>query len=304
MLAVGACWALDDAFAQAIEHGRGNIVSIDMNRSTVNLRDPQNRVTTWRFQSDAKVKFTDGAPFYPNPSVRDLRPPMYVHYTFTNEVIVSFDVAELGFNPGDPKSSSAAYKREGYSRTVVGRVSAYDPSVRQVAVEHDGQTEAFQLTERTDQRLEPGTQVELRTDWSGQRELVSQLRVVNDTAQGARASSGQGGRASGQGNRGSGQGDSSYGQGDSARRQGDRTSGQGGQAYGKEQAYRKGGASSGWSTGRVVRISSRGVLMEVAGTRETYGVANSRLANRLRAGQTVRFDWEDRDGRPYITDIR
>ena len=290
LLAVGAFGPLDDAFAQAIEHGRGNIVSIDMNRSTVNLRDPQNRVTTWRFQSDAKVKFTDGAPFYPNPSLRDLRPPMYVHYTFTNEVIVSFDVAELGFNPGDPTSSSTSYKREGYSRTVVGSVSAYDSRARQVAIEHDGKTEAFQLTERTDQQLEPGTRVELRTDWAGQREVVTELRVVNETVQDERGSSSADDRARRRDDRSYGKGEQAYGKGE--------------RAYGKEQAYRKGGAASGWTSGRVVRITSRGVLMEVEGTRETYGVASSRLLSRLRAGQTVRFDWEDRDGRPYITDIR
>ncbi len=264
LLLVGVCWTLDDAIAQPLEHGRGNILSIDTNRSTVDLRDPKNRVTTWRFRSDAKVKFTDGTAFFRNPSVRDLRPPMYVHYTFANEVIVSFDVVELGFRPGDETGGSDSRKQLGVSRTVVGRVSAYDASARQVAIEHNGQTEAFQLTGSTDQRLEPGTRVQLRTDWSGQRELVSELRVLADAAQDER--------------------DSGTGEGAYDRR---------GNLQGKE----------GNAQGRVVRISTSGVLMEVAGTQERYGIASSSLAKRLRVGETVRFHWENRDGKPVITKV-
>jgi hypothetical protein len=265
LLLVGVCWTLDDAFAQPLEHGRGNILSIDMNRSTVDLRDPQNRVTTWRFRSDAKVKFTDGAAFFRNPSVRDLRPPMYVHYTFANEVIVSFDVVELGFQPGDQTGGSDSRKQLGVSRTVVGRVSAYDASVRQVAIEHNGQTEAFQLTGSTDQRLEPGTRVQLRTDWSGQRELVSELRVLADAARDERD---------------------------------ERDSGEG--AYNRRGNVQ---GKEGDARGRVVRISTSGVLMDVAGVQERYGVASSSLAKRLRAGETVRFHWENRDGKPVITKV-
>jgi hypothetical protein len=179
--AVGAFWALDRASAQPIEHGRGNIVSIDQDRATIELRDPKGRVANWRFRRDAKVKFTDGAAFFANPSVRDLRQPMYVHYTSVNQVIDTFDVVELGFRPGSA-DTGGMYKQQGVSRTVTGKVSAYDPRVRQVSVEHHGLTEAFQLTERTDRKLDPGMQIELRTDWSGQQELVSELRVLSTPA--------------------------------------------------------------------------------------------------------------------------
>ena len=54
----------------------------------------------------------------------------------------------------------------------------------------------------------------------------------------------------------------------------------------------------------MVRISSTGVLMEVAGARETYAVASSRLLSRLHVGETVRFDWEDRNGKLVITNVR
>jgi hypothetical protein len=50
--------------------------------------------------------------------------------------------------------------------------------------------------------------------------------------------------------------------------------------------------------------SARGVVREIAGAQETFAVASSRLSRRLRAGETVRFDWETRDGRLVITNIR
>ncbi len=270
VLLAAAIWPLC-AMAQRVEHGRGNIVSIDQNRLTVDLRDPQNRTATWRFRRDATVKFTDGAPFFPNPSVQDLRPPMYVHYTFVNEVIDSFDVVELGFNPGNPADTgSSSRKEQGVSRTVTGRVTAYDPSVRQVEIEHDGTRETFQLTNRSDQRLQAGQRVELRTDWSGQQELVSQLRVVggrNDNS-----SRRTGGGSSGAVNRGS------------------RGGSRGNQASSAE--------------GEVVRITSRGVVMLVGGAEQTYAVADSGLLRRLRVGDTVTFDWEDRNGGMVITNVR
>ncbi len=272
ILALGVSAAADSAFAQPIEHGRGNIVSIDQDRGTVELRDPKNRVTTWRFQRDAQVKFTDGAGLYPNPSVRDLRPPMYVHYMSVNQVINSFDVVELGFKPGS-QDTGGMYKKQGISRTVTGKVTAYDPRVRQVAVDHHGLNEAFQLTDRTDQKLQPGMQIELRTDWSGQQELVSSLRVISTPD--ARDDRGR------RDNR-----DSSN---DRSRR--------------RHSGDRDDSGSS--AEGRVVRINSRGVVMDVAGTRVSYVVADSRLLDRLQVGDSVRFNWEeDDDGQLVITNIR
>ncbi len=246
------------AIAQQVEHGRGKIESIDVNNLTVQLRDPQGRVATRSFAKDATVKFTDGAGFFRNPSIYDLRAPMYVHYTFSNDVIDSVDVVELGFDPATADSSTtgaSARKEQGVARTVTGRVYAYDPAVRQVAVEHGGTRETFQLTSRSDAQLKAGDRVELRTEWSGQRELVTDLRVL------------------------------------SAGRRSD----------GSSLPSSDGSGST--AEGRVVRISQRGVLMDVAGTQQTYGVANSRLLRRLRVGDTVRFSWEDRKGRLFITSV-
>jgi hypothetical protein len=260
------------ATAQNVEHGRGNIVSIDHDRQTVQLRDPQGRTATWRFNSGAPVRFTDGGSFFANPSVRDLRPPMYVHYTFSNEVINGFDVVELGFDPATGNSSSSATKQQGRARTVTGRVTAYDPSVRQVEVEHGGNRETFQLTGSSDTALRAGDRVTLRTDWSGQRELVVEVRRANQDGDGGRSDVSSGSSATTRGT--------------SSRRPED-------------------GSNRGESEGRVVRLASREVVMEVAGSQQTYTVGNSSLMRELRVGDTVQFEWRrDDSGRLYIMDVR
>ena len=243
------------SLAQRVEQSRGNIVSIDHSRGTIELRDPQGRTGTWRFNRNATVKFTDGRSYFPNPSTADLRPPMYVHVTFSNEVIDGFDVVELGFQPGNEDSVNQA-KRPGQSRVVTGRVTAYDGNVKQVELDVNGRRETFQLTDRSNQQLKAGDRVQLRTEWSGQRELVAEAKLLSGSTSTQPAASG------------------------------DVTS------------------SAQQAEGEVVRISPRGVVMQVAGAEQTYVVANSSLLQRLRVGNVVRFAWENRSGRLYITDVR
>ncbi len=182
------------ALAQRVEHGRGNIVSIDHDRQTIELKDPQGRTGTWRYNRNASVKFTDGPGFFPNPSTADLRAPMYVHFTFTNEVIDSFDVVELGYQPGNEESASGR-KQPGTPRTVIGSVTAYDANAKQVEVEHDGLRETFQLNDRSNQRLQTGQRVQLRTEWSGPRETVIETRLLAGTDTGRFGSGGAIGRS-------------------------------------------------------------------------------------------------------------
>jgi len=255
-LAVATLWPTAGQ-AQNVEHGRGNIVSIDRNRMTVDLRDEKGRVGTWRFSNNATVRFTDGRASFPNPSTRDLRPPMYVHYTFSNEVIQSFDVVELGFRPGSEESANQP-KQQGVSRTVTGRLTAHDPSVRQIELDLDGRRETFQMTGDAQMRgLDAGQRVQVKTEWSGQRELVTEVRILGDNQGGTSAT---------------GTTSTTTGTGDTAE-------------------------------GRVVRVTPRGVVMQVAGAEQTYGVTDASLLRRLKVGDTVRFTWSERSNRLYITDV-
>lgn len=169
------------ARAQRVEYGRGDINAIDLNRGEIELKDPQKRVRTWRFDRNATVKVSDDSrPFTRNPTTADLRPPMYVHYTYVNDVIQTFDIIEIRVPAGNSNSGQgASNSRQAASpRTVVGRVTAYDPKVRQVEVDHDGKRETFQLTSSSDRRMSPGDRVQIRTEWSSSREQVAEVRVL------------------------------------------------------------------------------------------------------------------------------
>lgn len=169
--------------AQKVEHGRGDITAIDVNKGEIELKDPQGKVRTWRFERDATVKVSDTSrAFTRNPTPADLRPPMYVHFTFVNDVIQSFEIIEIraaaGNTGGSAGASSGSTAQAGTPRTVVGTVTAYDPNVRQVEVNHDGRRETFQLTTRSDKRLNPGDRVQIRTEWANSREQVAEVRVT------------------------------------------------------------------------------------------------------------------------------
>ena len=258
VLAAVMAWPLA-AWAQRPEGSRGNIISIDQNNHTIQLKDPKGRVASWSFDPDATVKFTDQTSFWPNPSVKDLQPPMYVHFTFTGNTIHSFDVVEVGFRPGS--QPPAATKTPGVSRTVTGTVTAYDANVKQVELDVNGRRETFQLTPRSDRRMNAGDRVELRTSWSGPEELVTDVRTLGT---GGTTGGGTTGRW---GNRGGSQ------------------------------------SGSGSAQGQVVSVSQTSVVMQVNGVQQTYAVPNSQFAQRLRVGDTVRFDWRVSNGQPSLTRI-
>jgi len=160
------------------ERGMGNIVSVDWDRLTMDLKNPQCRVHTFKFSRSASVKFTDGAGFFRNPSTRDLRSPMYVWYVVEDGAIQSFDVRELGYTPGNEQSASGR-KEKGTPRTVTGRLTAYDENVMQIELEIRGVKETFQLVRGVSMRgLAAGQNVQLKTEWSGDHELVNDLRIL------------------------------------------------------------------------------------------------------------------------------
>jgi hypothetical protein len=176
-LAMGAVLLAGPASA-APEHSRGIIVSINQDGLTVELKDPQGRIKTWKFNRGATVKFTDGPRFFPRPTTKDLRPPMYVHFIFDGEVISDFDVVELGFVPGNEESASGK-KEPGTPRTVTGKLTAFEAGVKQIELEINGTRETFQLVDAVSMRgLVAGQKVQLQTEWSGQQELVYSLKIV------------------------------------------------------------------------------------------------------------------------------
>jgi hypothetical protein len=90
------------AAAQNLAKERGKIVTANWQTMEVEIKDPQNRVGTWKVRRDATVSFTDKKSDFPNPKLTDLRPPMYVYFTFDadTKVVSNFEVREVGFEPG------------------------------------------------------------------------------------------------------------------------------------------------------------------------------------------------------------
>ena len=91
--------ALLGAHAQgALGHARGHIVSTNWTKMEIELKDEKGRVTTWQVARDCVVKFSDQADKFPNPSLKDLKAPMYIHFMMEGPVIQNIDVKEVGFD--------------------------------------------------------------------------------------------------------------------------------------------------------------------------------------------------------------
>jgi Cu/Ag efflux protein CusF len=99
LLAVAAVAA--PAVAQNLAKERGKIIATNWSAMEIDLQDPKGRVGTWKVGRDAVVVFTDKKREFPDPKLSDLRPPMYVHFTFNDDtkVIERFEVVEVGFQP-------------------------------------------------------------------------------------------------------------------------------------------------------------------------------------------------------------
>lgn len=109
---VAAAFLFGSMAHAAISKERGNIVSTNWNAMTMDIKSPKGRTKTWNVARDCEVKFTDKKNEFPNPSLKDLKAPMYIHFMFEagTDVIQSIDVQEVGFEPsaGGPGAQQTA----------------------------------------------------------------------------------------------------------------------------------------------------------------------------------------------------
>jgi hypothetical protein len=89
------------ARAQNLTKEAGKIVSTNWSNMEMDLMGRKERVSTWKVARDCEVKFSDKKESFPNPSYKDLRPPMYVFFLYDADtrVIQSVEVREVGFDP-------------------------------------------------------------------------------------------------------------------------------------------------------------------------------------------------------------
>jgi Cu/Ag efflux protein CusF len=160
------------AYAQNLAKERGNIVAVDWRVMQVDIRDPQNRVGTWTVRRDAEVVFTDKKREFPDPKLSDLRPPMYVHFTFNGDtkVIERFEVVEVGFQPSQ---GGPGIQRTGVITNVDANVGHVEVNLgagpQTFAVDPKGQLGSFRIGDSVSILIETR---------EGNREVVTQVKRV------------------------------------------------------------------------------------------------------------------------------
>ena len=157
------------AVAESPVQERANITAVDWRAMQVELKDPKGRVQTWKVARDAVVRFTDKADQFPNPKLADLRPPMYVHFTFDadTKVISRFEVVEVGYDP----SKGAPGTME-----LSGVITNLDANIGHIEVNVGAVPQTF-LTDPKDQlkSFKRGDRVTITLEKRGAQEVVTQV---------------------------------------------------------------------------------------------------------------------------------
>jgi hypothetical protein len=251
----------------AREFSRGNITAVDWRAMQVEIKTPQGGTLTYKVAPNCSVKFTDQPGSFPNPRLEDLTPPMYIHFSFENQTMLEIDVKEVGF---DARTRGRTTDRD---RTSSDRDRTDRDRSDRDRTSSDREIKVRIL--RIDERR--GT---FEADVAGRRQ---EFRAESSRLL-----------------RGFGEGDlvilSFDRRGDSERRGGN---------------DRRGGGDlvtdirSAGQTGRVTQVDERRgeVRIEVRGRETLYPVDNPRLMRRLRVGDRITFEVEERRGRRVITTI-
>jgi Cu/Ag efflux protein CusF len=230
----------------ARDYSRGNIQAVDWGVMQIAIRTPQGGVLTYKVNRNASVKFTDCPECFPSPTLKDLAPPMYVHFEFEDldvDEIQSFDVKEIGNAPRrvTPGSSTAPAPLPGggASQTLKVKIMSMDSRRGTFQADVAGRRQTFRAANSGDMRdFREGDLAVITVERRGNEDVVTQVR-----------SAGQ--------------------------------------------------------SGRVTQIDkNRGEIgIEVNGRERFYRVENNRMLDRVKEGDRVTFDMEDRNGRQVITTL-
>jgi hypothetical protein len=112
VVALAAAALLVPSVDAAPKNGRGNITAVDWNVMQIAIRGVDGKTNTFRVQRDASVKFSaEGGERFPNPTLRDLAPPMYIWFIYEDwngkeaPTIQNIDVREIPRGAGRTGSS-------------------------------------------------------------------------------------------------------------------------------------------------------------------------------------------------------
>jgi Cu/Ag efflux protein CusF len=166
----------------APEKVRANIVSVDWKAMKMVVKHPTGYTIDLSVPKNTPVKFSDGAEFYPDPTVEDLAPGMYIHFIHDNRVVQDvIEVREISAEQRRPRhraDASSAPQDEG--RTLKVRILSVDERRGQLSADVAGRRESFRVSEpRTLRRYEEGDMVILTVVRRGGDELVTEIRSAS-----------------------------------------------------------------------------------------------------------------------------
>jgi len=130
----------------AREFGRGNIQAVDWNVMQVAIKTPQGGTLTYKVAPNCEVKFTDGAADFPNPTYRDLAPPMYIYFQFEDQTISFAEVREVGNAPR--RSTSVSGSANEQSRQLMIRILKIASNGASIDADVAGRRQVFLMADR------------------------------------------------------------------------------------------------------------------------------------------------------------
>lgn len=227
------------AATAADDFSRGNIEAVDWNVMQIAIQ-VRGGTVTYKVFPNASVKFTDCPECFPNPTLKDLAPPMYVHFVFEDldvDTIKSFDVKEIGGAPRRLRPGAAAAAIPPASGQEL-KVKILKMNARSGTFTADvaGRSQTFRANRASDlQNVREGDLAVVTVD----NGLVTSIRAAG-------------------------------------------------------------------STGRVTSVneSRSEVGLEVSGRQSTYRVENKAMLGGLKAGDSVTFDVETRNGQEVVTSLQ
>jgi hypothetical protein len=261
----------------AREFSRGNITAVDWRVMQVEIKTPQGGRLTYKVARNCSVKFTDGVADFPNPKLEDLTPPMYIHFVFENQTMLEIDVKEVGSAPR-PRAQGA--NRGSSDRNSSDRNSS-DRSSSDRSSSDRSSSDRSSSDRNSPARNSADRQIKVRILRLDERRGTFDADVAG-RSQGFRAESSRLLRG--------------FGEGDLVILSLDR---RGGSEVVTD--IRSAGQS-----GRVTQVDERRgeVSIEVRGRETLYQVDDgSRLLRRVRVGDRVTFEVEERRGRRVIVSI-
>jgi Cu/Ag efflux protein CusF len=228
----------------ARDFSRGNIEAVDWNVMQIAIRTAQGGVLTYKVASNASVKFTDCPECFPGPNLRDLAPPMYVHFQFEDldvDEIVSFDVKEIGSAPRRVTAggTNPAPLPGGSSQDLKVKILSLDERRGTFQADVAGRRQSFRAANASDLRnVREGDLAVITVERQGGQDVATRIRAAGQS-------------------------------------------------------------------GRVTQIDKRRgeIGIEVNGRERFYRVENNRMLERVKEGDRVTFDVEERNGRQVITSL-